>query len=982
MELLQPSFSRGEVSPLAATRVDQQFYGSALKTLRNFIVRTEGGVSNRGGTQFCFPTKFTTAVKFVDFVYNNQQTYELEFGDHYVRFAVMGALIMSGGVPYELATPYAASDLPLLRWTQSADTLTLAHPSYTPYQLKRLTAVTFSLIPMPFKNGPFLPVNTDLSSFVWGVYVAPPAGWPPAITGYQTPPTGTGVVQLNSTKPIFNVNQVGALFYVEQQDLSTVAPWEPRKILTLSGGGEAQVIGLLRRNDGKTYICPSVIVPAALTIATGTFSPVHTDGVAADGDGTADPSYANSEGVNWLYLDSGFGIVQILSYVSTTQVIAQELVRLPAACMGGPTAVQGPWAFTGDGTTVAFGPLTSNTSTDPSKYVVSVNGVIQDNNAYTVTAAGGNITFVSAPVTGAAIVAKQVAALGQSYYWAFGAWSQDQGFPSTVTYYQDRLTFGGAPTNPQAFWMSKSSNYPDFGVSVPSVDSDALTFKLNARQNNAVLDLIPLTDLVVGTASIIWRVWGGAAQAPLTPSNIDAKAQNFYGHSGCPAVLYADSAIYVTNGGRKIRDLIYTFQFDKYVGDELTVLARHLIPKGVDIVRMAYAPEPFEQLYAVRSDGILLSLTYVREQQIIGWSHFDTQGTFVDVVVVPENSSYTTYVTTQRTVNGVLTQFFEKFMPREYQTLADGFFVDAGLTYDGRNASTVTVTLTGGMGSTTTSLVSDPLLTESGLDLLAEDGTPLITEGGFLVTTQAPGWSANCSVTMTFSSVPPNGGFGQSMVTNKDEIWIYDAGGVDADGDPIAPQRVRIRITGVTSNLVATGLALTTVPLDLQNTPSAVWTIAKTQFSGLDYLNGMTVSIYADGSVVKPQTVVGGAIALTEPGGVVHAGLGYVSDFETLSMNVSGQPTIRAKPKTIPRMSLIVDQSQGFMVGPDDEHLNPAQLREFENWDEPTGPYTDIEHVYASTTLDDNGHVFVRNVDPSPLTILGVIPRVEVGMEA
>lgn len=928
MELLQPAFSRGEVNPLVSARVDQQFYQSALKTNRNFIVRPEGGVSNRPGTQMCFATKFLTAVKIVDFVYNNQQSYELEFGDHYVRFAIAGVQIQSSpGVPYELVTPYAAADLVLLRWTQSADTLTLAHPNYTPYQIQRLTATTFSISTMPFKNGPFLPTNTDQSSLVYGVYVAPPAGWPPAITGYLTPPTGTGVVQLNSNKSIFKPTHVGALFYMQQQDLSAVPEWEPNKQLAVAN---ASPYGLLRRFGGRTYKC----VSAASTIQqyTGTFAPVHTYGVVLDGDANPTPGANFNFGLAWLYLDSGYGVAQILAYTSATRVIAQELVRYPANVIGGPTATEGPWSFTGDNSTLTFGPLTSNTTLDPSKYIVTVAGVMQDPNAYVITSASsGNITFISAPTTGAAIAVSQVAQLGETYYWAFGAWSPDQGYPATVTYYQDRLTLAGAPTNPQAFWMSKSSNYVDFGVSTPSVDSDALTFKLNSRQNNAITDLIPLTDLIAATTAVIWRIYPGFNGGALTPSTIDAKVQNFYGHGTAASVLYADSAIYVTNGGRKIRDLIYQFQFDKYVGDELTVLARHLIPQGVDVVRMAYAPEPFGQLFVLRSDGILLSLTYVREQQVIGWGWFDTQGLFVDVVVVPESGTYAAYVTVQRTLNGVTQQLVEKFMPREYVTPQDAFFVDSGLTYDGRNESTVTAVISGGVS-----------------------------------------WLSNDTVSVSLSALPPQGGFAASNVTNKDEIWVYD----------IAGNQARVRIIGYTSATQATGLTLSTVPATLQGIGSATWTSALTQFSGLAYLNGYSVSIYADGSVVSPQMVFGGSISLPTPGGVVHIGLGYTSDLETLSVNVAGQPSVRARTKVLPRMSLIVDTSQGFMVGTDEDNLLPAQLREWEPYNLPTGPYSDIEHVYPSTVLSDDGHVFVRNSDPSPLTILAVLPRVEVGEAA
>jgi len=76
----------------------------------------------------------------------------MEFGDQYIRFFSQGAVV---GAPYEVVTPYAHTDLPLLRYTQDNDLLYLAHPSYAPRVLTRTGAATFTLTTPEFTGGPF-----------------------------------------------------------------------------------------------------------------------------------------------------------------------------------------------------------------------------------------------------------------------------------------------------------------------------------------------------------------------------------------------------------------------------------------------------------------------------------------------------------------------------------------------------------------------------------------------------------------------------------------------------------------------------------------------------------------------------------------------------------------------------------------------------------------------------------------------------------
>jgi hypothetical protein len=147
--LVVRSFVAGEVAPDLGARADLTQYASGAAVIRNFVVGRGGGLARRPGFQHITEVKDSTvAPKFLKFVFEaNDQSYLLEFGNGYVRFYWHRARVMSGGVPYEIASPYGA-DVGSLWADQSTDTLVLTHPNYPIYELRRLghTSWAFALV--------------------------------------------------------------------------------------------------------------------------------------------------------------------------------------------------------------------------------------------------------------------------------------------------------------------------------------------------------------------------------------------------------------------------------------------------------------------------------------------------------------------------------------------------------------------------------------------------------------------------------------------------------------------------------------------------------------------------------------------------------------------------------------------------------------------------------------------------------------------
>lgn len=149
---LARSFSSGELTPELFGRLDLGKFQSGLSACRNFIVLPHGPVANRPGTEFVHEVKDSTKrTRLIPFTYSADQTMAIELGAGYCRFHSQGAVLLSGGAPYEVANPYAEADLFDIHYVQSADVLTLVHPNYPVQELRRLGAANWQLTAPTFQ---------------------------------------------------------------------------------------------------------------------------------------------------------------------------------------------------------------------------------------------------------------------------------------------------------------------------------------------------------------------------------------------------------------------------------------------------------------------------------------------------------------------------------------------------------------------------------------------------------------------------------------------------------------------------------------------------------------------------------------------------------------------------------------------------------------------------------------------------------------
>lgn len=158
--ILQASFNRGEITPLAHARRDLKLYTSAAAKMLNWVVLKYGGTRRRSGTRFAGEAKYSDKhARFMEYVFSTGQSFVLEFGELYIRFWTHGGQITTGDAPYEIVSPYSDGQVDDVQFAVANDVIYLAHPLHPPKKLQRLSNTNWQLSDVDFKDGPYFPIN-------------------------------------------------------------------------------------------------------------------------------------------------------------------------------------------------------------------------------------------------------------------------------------------------------------------------------------------------------------------------------------------------------------------------------------------------------------------------------------------------------------------------------------------------------------------------------------------------------------------------------------------------------------------------------------------------------------------------------------------------------------------------------------------------------------------------------------------------------
>ena len=497
-------------------------------------------------------------------------------------------------------------------------------------------------------------------------------------------------------------------------------------------------------------------------------------------------------------------------------------------------------------------------------------------------------------------------------------------YPGAVSYFEQRRVFAGTNNAPQNIWMTKSGTESNMSFGLPIRDDDRIEFRVAAREANTIRHIVPLTNLLLLTGSAEWRVTSVNSDA-ITPTSISVKPQSYVGANNSQPVIVNNSLVYGAARGGHVRELGYNWQANGFITGDLSLRAPHLFD-NFTIVDMGLSKSPIPIVWTVSSSGKLLGLTYVPEQQIGAWHQHDTDGTFESVACVSEGNDDVTYCVVKRTINGNSVRYIERMGTRLFATQRDNFFVDAGATYNGTNTNTgQNVTISGG-------------------------------------TNYTKGESVTITANYNLFNAPP------SVDDVGDAIVLVDGSNY-----------YRCNIVSTTSQTVATVKLDRDLPVSLRNTALTNYEVARNVISGLTYLEGKTVSILADGAVHPERVVSSGSITLERAGSVVHIGLPYASDLNTLPMALQVEAFGQGRVKNINHVWLRVLESSGILAGPSADKLVEAKQRTTEPYGTPPNLKTEDIKIMLTPAWQDNGQLFVRQTDPLPLTVVGLTLEVAMG---
>lgn len=417
------------------------------------------------------------------------------------------------------------------------------------------------------------------------------------------------------------------------------------------------------------------------------------------------------------------------------------------------------------------------------------------------TGFAGSLPFAGAVVTGKTATA-----------WQLGEYSFTDGWPSAINFHEDRLVLGlGIRFN-----GSNTGDYENFSPSnaAGTISADnAYSFSLNSQDLNQLKWITSDEQgLVMGTDGGEWLVGAASTSSALSALSVSAKKATNFGSQAVQPVQSGKCTVFVQKGGTKIRELNYYFDVNGFRASNLVELAEHITSSGIIYLAVQKLPQPI--VWAIRSDGVLLSMTYERDLDAlkVGWARHIAGGTdaeyeSVAVLASADGLSQDVWLVVKRTVGGSTVRHIEYFQQlfTSDTELEDAFFVDAGLTYD-----------------------STPTTTISGLNHLIGETVAILADGGPLAEQEV---DTHGRITLDVEASKVHVGCPYNSDLQKLRV---DAGA--ADGTAMAKTRRTHRVGIQLLNTLGLKMGdsfetLDEITLDINN--SAFYGVAQALFSGI-----------------------------------------------------------------------------------------------------------------------------------------------------
>ena len=658
---MQHGFHAGQLGPRLQGRTDLAKYYFGCNVLQNFIPTVQGPIIKRSGTRFVNETKDSSKVsRLIPFEFSREQAYMLEFGDLYMR------VYRDGGVVLETAQAFTSNP-------------TAANP------------VVITITGHLYLDGE-------------EVYITGSA---------MTELNGKYFTVANKTANDFELSGENGIGRTTGAGGTAERVYEIATVYTAAQLAEVQP----RQNADVLFLAHPDVPPQKIERTS------DTAWTASEIAFTTPPFLAENVTDTTVYASAETGAA--ITVTASTAIFTADMVGSVFRIGELKESKYPKWEPTSDSDTWVVGPFnvgdkcyyeqhvyelvtknaTGTTGHDPP---VHDDGTERDNNydwlfvnkgfgwgEVTAVAGNGLSCTVDVDTAGVPFPESSVLIANATDKWSFGAWSDENGYPRAVAFYEDRLWWAGTDTSPQTFWGSRTSQYEDFEV-VPDEADSGLLFTLATDRINAIEWMAGEDVLIIGTRGGEFTADSGSADSAITPDNIRVRRRSNYGTAKDVQPVMIDSAlVFVQRSTKRVHDLVFDFDTDRYIAPDLTELAYDILDSGV--LTLSYQASPFRQVWATLGNGSLASLVYVREQDVIGWATHVVGGTDVlveslAVIPHPDEDEDQVWMLVSRTINGGTKRYIE-YLEKPFEDTdvkEDAFFVDSGLTYTGASTTTLT----------------------------------------------------------------------------------------------------------------------------------------------------------------------------------------------------------------------------------------------------------------------------------------------------
>jgi len=252
-------------------------------------------------------------------------------------------------------------------------------------------------------------------------------------------------------------------------------------------------------------------------------------------------------------------------------------------------------------------------------------------------------------------------------------------YPSTVTFFEQRLLFARTTNAPNAVWGSRSGQFENFDRSRPLRDDDSLSFTIVAGRVNSIEQLASTTSLIALTSDSIFNIDGDGSGGVLTASSQAPRRQVGRGSSRLPPLIVDNVVFYAPSTGDSVRTINYSFEIDGLKSNDISIFSPHFFSE-MQIVSWCYAQEPRSLIWAVRDDGKLLCFTWEQEQNVWGWTLCETDGFVKSVCSITELGEDRVYLIVQREVEGVSRTFVERMASHKWDDVENSCYLDCAVT--------------------------------------------------------------------------------------------------------------------------------------------------------------------------------------------------------------------------------------------------------------------------------------------------------------